>query len=173
MRHYLRLTVAAAALVPTLALAWPPSETYDPSGGAMPPMDPAELSGRFGPMAPRGAMAPLPPSTQTGGLRIQQSATDDAYLLDIQLSGVMPEQIKVDARGPWLRITRDNRAQASQEETLSDGRGWRRSFSYSSATASRTLRVPQDGDTNALQRQDTPDAVHIAIPRTNPLTGSR
>ncbi len=173
MSHCRRLSVIAAALAPALALAWPPFDAYGPSAEAMPPMDPIQRPDPYGPMGTRDAMDPRNRFTRTSGLRIQQSATDDAYLLDIQLSGVMPEQIKVEARGPWLRITRDNRAQASQEETLSDGRGWRRSFSYSSATASRTLRVPQDGDTNALQRQDTPDAVHIAIPRTKPLTGPR
>lgn len=173
MRHYHRLSVATAALVPALALAWPPLDAYDPSAEAMPPMDPIERPAPYGAMGYRETMPAMTPFNRTSGLRIQQSATDDAYLLDIQLSGVGPEQIKVEARGPWLRITQDNSAQASQEETFSDGRGWRRSFSYSSATASRTLRVPRDGDTSALQRQDTPDAVHIAIPRTKPLTGPR
>lgn len=173
MRHYYRLSVATAALVPALALAWPPFDAYGPGAGAMAPIDTIERATPYGPMGYWETMPPMDPLTQTSGLRIQQSATADAYLLDIHLSGVMPEQIKVQARGPWLRITQDNSAQASQEETLSDGRGWRRSFSYSSATASRTLRVPRDGDTSALQRQDTPDAIHIAIPRTKPLTGPR
>lgn len=173
MSHCRRFSVIAAALVPALALALPPFDAYGPSAPPMALMDPIQRPDPYEPMGTRDAMAPRSRFTQTRGLRIQQSATDDAYLLDIQLSGVMPEQIKVEARGPWLRITQDNSAQASQEETLSDGRGWRRSFSYSSAKASRTLRVPRDGDTSALQRQDTPDAVHIVIPRTQPLTGPR
>jgi HSP20 family molecular chaperone IbpA len=108
-----------------------------------------------------------------GSMRIEQSATDEAYLLDIRLSGVKPTEVKIEARGPWILVTRDTSAQASEEETFSDGRGYRRSFSYSSGRANRRFNVPRDGDTTAMQRQDTEDAIRIAIPRTRPPAGSR
>ena len=113
------------------------------------------------------------PMAQSGGMRIQQSATEEAYLLDIQLSGLIPAEVKVEAKGPWVLVTRDTSAETSQEETFSDGRGYRRSFSYSSGRASRRFTVPRDGDTSAMQRQDTEDAIRITIPRTPAVTGTR
>jgi HSP20 family molecular chaperone IbpA len=164
-----RLTVAALILLPGLALA---QDHYDAFGPGTAPMGP----GPFGPMDPFdaiGAMGPMNSGFPGGGLRIRQSATDAAYLLDIQLNGIKPTEVKVEAKGSWILITRDSSAQTSQEETASDGRGWRRSFSYSSSKTSRRLRVPRDGDTSAMQRQDADDAVHIAIPRTKPQVGPR
>jgi HSP20 family molecular chaperone IbpA len=106
-------------------------------------------------------------------MQIQQSATDEAYLLDIQLSGVKPDQIRVEANGPWVLVTRDDSAETTQEETFSDGTGYRRSFSYSSGRSSRRFKVPRDGDTAAMQRQDGEDAVRISIPRTKTPTEPR
>jgi hypothetical protein len=165
-----RLAIASLLLLPCLALAQSPYDMYGPGPNVGGP------AGPFGPMAPfdtRESVGPMNSGLLGGGLRVRQSATDAAYLLDIQLNGIKPAEVKVEAKGPWILITRDSSAQTSQEETAGDGRGWRRSFSYSSATTSRHLRVPRDGDSSAMQRQDSDDAVHIAIPRTKPMAEPR
>jgi HSP20 family molecular chaperone IbpA len=105
---------------------------------------------------------------QSGGLRFDRSATDDAYLLDIQVSGIKPAEVEVRVQGPWVLISRTSSAQSKQDETTNDGRGYRRSFSYSSGSMSRRFNLPQDADGAALQRQDADDAIHISIPRTKP-----
>jgi HSP20 family molecular chaperone IbpA len=168
------------ALAPALAAAWTPygNGPYQPatpgqSGPGTFDQGPAPGYGPMGPMEPRGSMGPPPPMVQRGGMRIRQGVTDDAYLLDIQLSGVKPAEVKVDVNGPWILVTQDRSAETSQQETFDDGRGYRRSFSYSSGRASRRFTVPRDGDTSAMQRQDTEDAIRITIPRTLPVTGTR
>jgi HSP20 family molecular chaperone IbpA len=106
------------------------------------------------------------PMGRSGGLRIDRRMSDDAYLLDIQLSGIKPAEVEVRVQGPWVLISRTSSAQSDERETMSDGRGYRRSFSYSSGSMSRRFNLPPDADGAALQRQDADDAVHISIPRT-------
>jgi HSP20 family molecular chaperone IbpA len=123
-----------------------------------PPMSgPESYQGGFGRGGPMG---------RSGGLRIDRRATDDAYLLDIQLSGIKPTEVEVRVQGPWILISRTSSAQSDEKETMSDGRGYRQSFSYSSGSMSRRFNLPQDADGTALQRQDADDAIHISIPRT-------
>jgi HSP20 family molecular chaperone IbpA len=172
------LAVALAlTLFPGLSTAWTPYGygPYEP-GAQMPTgpdtFDPGFFPG-YGGMPPMGPESPDNAVSRLGGMRIEQSATDDAYLLTIQLSGVKPTEVKVEARGPWVLVTRDTSAENTQEESFSDGRGYRRSFSYSSGRMSRRFNVPRDGDTAAMQRQDTDDAIRITIPRAQPLTGQR
>ena len=165
---YPRRLAVALALIPTLALAWMPYNygPYQP-GPESDDRSPDPGMGAFGPMGP------MPYMNQQGGLRITQSATDEAYLLDIQLSGTKPADIKVAAQGPWILVTREDTAQSTREETFSDGRGYQRSFSYSSGHDSRRFNVPRDGNAAAMQRQDSEDAIHISIPRAKAPTGSR
>jgi len=179
-------------LLPALAGAWTPYDggPYQPApGSAGPGPFPGDMhqglpqgygpAGPSGPMTPSDRMGPsgpgamdlppapmTPPLTQMGGLRIQRSATDQAYLLTIYLAGVKPDEVRVEARGPRLLVTRDRSTEASQEETFTDGRGYRRSFSYSSGRVSRRFNVPPDGDTSAMQRRDTEEAIYVTIPRT-------
>ena len=87
--------------------------------------------------------------------------------------GVNPAEVKVDVNGPWILVTRDRSAESRQQETFDDGRGYRRSFSYSSGRASRRFTVPRDGDTSAMQRQDLEDAIRITIPRTQAFAAPR
>ena len=170
----------ALALTPALAAAWTPYG-YGPDQPATPERPvpgtfdpgPAPEYGPMGPMEPRGSMGPPSPMVQRGGMRIRQSATDDAYLLEIQLSGVNPAEVKVDVNGPWILVTRDRSAETRQQETFDDGRGYRRSFSYSSGRASRRFTVPRDGDTSVMQRQDLEDAIRITIPRTQAFAAPR
>jgi HSP20 family molecular chaperone IbpA len=126
-----------------------------PSGGRE--SGPESYQGGFGRGGPMG---------QSGGLRIERRATDDAYLLDIQLAGIKPAEVEVRVQGPWVLISRTSSAESKQEETMSDGRGYRRSFSYSSGSMSRRFNLPPDANGAALQRQDADDAIHISIPRT-------
>jgi HSP20 family molecular chaperone IbpA len=176
-----RLAVTAAlALAPVLAAAWTPYgygpyQSAEPDRSSPGTFDPGPIPGYgpMGPMEPRGPMGPPPAMAQPGGMRIRQSATEDAYLLDIELSGVKPADVKVDVNGLWILVTRDRSAETSRQETFDDWRGYRRSFSYSSGRVSRRFTVPRDGDTAAMQRQDTEDAIRILIPRTPAVTGRR
>jgi len=116
-----------------------------------------------GPWKPRnsGGRGFRPPS----GLRLQREASEDAYTLTIELNGMDPEQIQARAQGQWIILSRKRTEQQVQNDSFDDGRGYRRSFSYSSGTASRRLSVPRDGDLSAMSREDGEDSVRIRIPR--------
>jgi HSP20 family molecular chaperone IbpA len=75
------------------------------------------------------------------------------------------EEIQVDVDGRSLRISRDTSAKMSREDNFDDGRGYMRSFSYSSGRSNRRIPLPSDADGAAMQRQDSPEQVRILIPR--------
>lgn len=99
------------------------------------------------------------------GFRISRATSEDAYTVTIYLEGVTPEEIQVEARGQWIRVSRDSSAQSVQEDSFDDGRGFMRSFSYSTGTSSRRLSVPRDGDLTAMSRDDGEKSIRIRIPR--------
>jgi hypothetical protein len=103
------------------------------------------------------------------GLRLTQSRTDDAYLLDIELGDLPADQVLVRPAGGGLLIAVRRTSETSREEVLEDGRGYRRSWGYSSGRRSQRLPAPPDADLRALRRVDEADAIHIRIPR---LTGA-
>ena len=116
-----------------------------------------------GPWEPRdsGGRGFGPPS----GFRLQREVSEDAYTLTIELNGMGPEEIQARAQGQWIILSRERTEQQVQNDSFDDGRGYRRSFSYSSGTASRRLSVPGDGDLSAMSREDGEDSVRIRIPR--------
>ena len=99
---------------------------------------------------------------------LSRSATSDAYVLDIRLENMEPTQIQVDIQGPWIRISSQNTREDVSEERFDDGRGFMRSYSYSSGSNSKRIPMPRDADPAAMTREDTADSVRITLPRQNP-----
>ncbi|MGB5831142.1 MAG: Hsp20/alpha crystallin family protein [Thiohalocapsa sp.] len=99
------------------------------------------------------------------GMRLSQQRSDEAYTLDIELNGLDPEQVRVMPSGYTLAIVADRSAQTSSTETFDDGRGFRRSYSWSGGQGMRRLPVPPDGDLSGMQREDGDGMIHIVIPR--------
>jgi hypothetical protein len=97
--------------------------------------------------------------------RISRQTSDDAYNLTIGLDGIAPDEVQVRAQGHWILISRQRSEQQIQKDSFDDGRGYRRSFSYSSGTTSRRLSVPPDGDLSAMSRDDGESSIRISIPR--------
>lgn len=102
------------------------------------------------------------------GMTLTQDRTDAAYSLDIALGAVEPQQVKIQPLGSMLLIVAERSVQASREEQFDDGRGFRRSYSYSSGRSIRRLPVPPDADLAALQREDSDGRIQVIIPRTGP-----
>jgi hypothetical protein len=101
-----------------------------------------------------------------GGLRISQDASDQAYGLTIDLDeGMDPAAIEVRPEGRSLVISRERSEQRVQEDSFDDGRGFARSFSYSSGSARRRLPVPWDADLGAMTREDADRRIRVTIPR--------
>lgn len=104
-------------------------------------------------------------SGSRAGFRISRGASDDAYTISIGLEGMAPEEVQVRAEGQSLLISREHSARHVQKDSFDDGRGYMRSFSYSSGTSSRRLSVPRDADLSAMSREDRDDSIFIRIPR--------
>jgi hypothetical protein len=73
--------------------------------------------------------------------------------------------VQIQTRGQWIRISQIGSRQQVQEDTFDQGRGFMRSYSYSSGTASRQFSVPSDGDLSAMKREESGETIHITIPR--------
>lgn len=102
------------------------------------------------------------------GLRVSQTMTDEAYVLEIPLDGQAPESIQIEPRGHGLLIRRDSSTQRTEERTYNSGRGYSRRYSYSGGRQSRRLSVPGDANLAALSREDSAEQVRVLIPRRQP-----
>ncbi len=164
MHHEAPFTlVAAGVLLCAQALAADPHPVSGPAAAPQqiqPPPVGAE---------PQATAAAEPVTFDLAGLRLTQSRTDDAYLLDIELGDLPADQVLVRPVGGGLMIAVRRTSETSREEVLEDGRGYRRSWGYSSGRRSQRLPAPPDADLRALRRVDEADAIHISIPR---LTGA-
>lgn len=96
---------------------------------------------------------------------LSRSSTSDAYIIDIRLDDMEPTQLQVDVQGPWIRIGRQDTREDMREERFDDGRGFVRSYSYSSGSNSRRISLPRDADPDAMRREDAGNSVRIIIPR--------
>ena len=133
-----------------------------PAGYPAPGYAPMPLQGS----PPNMATSERPDSFAFAGMRLTRQHDDDAYTLDIQLNGLDPAQVRVLPLGYALAIIATQSAQTEREERFADGRGFRRSYSWSSGHSTKRLPVPPDGDLSAMRREDGDDMIHIVIPRT-------
>ncbi|WP_295402672.1 Hsp20/alpha crystallin family protein [uncultured Thiocystis sp.] len=185
MRKIPLTTVAMTAILPALAFAWTPfapEMTGPPPYPGYPVPDGQPLGVPFGPMAPGypnawpamppgpfGDMPPMdresrqvPPASR---MRIARQATNDAYLIDIALENIDPEQVKIRPAGRGLTIAYSTRMQTSEEETLPRGEGFRQSYRISRGSASRRIALPPDADLANLSREVSDGRIRLRIPR--------
>lgn len=183
------LLTAGCLLLPTLSQAGEaPAPAPPPAAGAtvsgLPVQPPAQAPGippatsapRLSePAAARaGARPEYDPDTgrlafDFAGLGLTQSRTDDAYVLDIDLRGLPPEQVQVRPAGGGLLLVVRRTAESSREETFDDGRGYARSWGFSTGQRVQRLPAPPDADVRAMQREDSAEVIHISIPRRSDL----
>ena len=165
---------------PGYQTTWPPTPPmdYPPQGSApMPPQpevapapmpDPYPMPERLQQRMTRGAAD----SVMFAGMRLTQHRSDEAYTLDIELNGLDPAQVQVMPAGSGLVIIAEQSAQTDRTETFADGRGFRRSYSWSGGSQMKRLRVPPDGDLNAMLREDGDGGILIVIPRLAAASGA-
>jgi hypothetical protein len=73
--------------------------------------------------------------------------------------------IQATPTGRGLAISRGAQAETQEEQSFDEGRGYRRSFSFSQGRASRFLSVPRDADLSRMTREDKDGEVILSIPR--------
>ena len=98
-----------------------------------------------------------------GHFFLSRYVTGDAYILDIRLHYLKPEQVQVEVQPPWLIIRADHRRIAQQEGDLS--KGWRFVRRYRYAQQTRQVTLPPDADTAGLTREDQAGYIRIQVPR--------
>lgn len=144
---------------------------YGPASGFGPPdMGMADPYGYAPPMG-YGEPGYGPPGIRTGpreGLRIVRDADANTYYILISTSDVEPQAVQVRVEGRWILIGIDRSRQDSVQQSFDEGRGYLRSYSFSTGQTNRRLTVPQDADPQGLQREDGDKEVRITIPRRKP-----
>ena len=136
------------------------TEGYGPGWGAQPPgLSPFGTGPGFSGMDRPGI------GGESGALQITRRATEDAYIIEIGLGGMKPEELQVETQGGWIRIGRDESRQEVREDSIDQGRGYARSWSFSSGRASRRVMLPRDADVTGMTRDESAESVRITIPR--------
>ncbi len=139
------------------------SQGFEPPPPPYPGYGPGPGPGSFGGYpGPRGSSF-----GPANGMHISRATSPDAYELTIELTGASPQDIQVRAQGQSILISRESSTEQVQKDSFDNGRGYTRSFSYSSGTSSRRLRVPPDADLSAMSRTDAESSIHIRIPRVS------
>lgn len=140
---------------------FPDGPPYGPEGyGPQPPPYPPYGAGPGFPGTGRSGYG-----GQFGPLQISRQATDDNYIIEVQLNDMKPEDIQVSTRGNSISVSRDQSRQEVREDSFEQGRGYSRSYSFSSGNVSRRFNVPHDADLSALTRETAEGVLRILIPR--------
>jgi HSP20 family molecular chaperone IbpA len=136
-----------------------PSPFMEPPGLPVPPSNP------FAAQSDASSAQPAALSRQTRHLSISRRATPDAYLVEIRLANIDPEQVQINSRGRGLRIAYRTRAEEYREDGF--GAGYGRGYSVMSGSASQRLTLPPDADVAAMSREVTSDGIQLRIPRVD------
>ncbi|WP_373510514.1 hypothetical protein [Thiocapsa sp.] len=99
-------------------------------------------------------------------LSISRRATPDAYLVEIHLGNIDPEQVQILPQGRGLRIAYRTRAEELRQDTFDGGYG--QGYSVVSGSASQRLTLPPDADLAAMSREVTADRIQLRVPRMEP-----
>ena len=179
MRRITVTAVALSAFLPTLVLAqaWTPYGPYAP--GVAQPAPYAGYPGAYGPPVPppdgfesapwpsQGAAERMAPRERPAWPRLSLSrrVTDDAYLIEIRLANIQPDQVEIRPAGRGLLITHNAMVRFTQSEPLPGGDGYQSRYSISRDTSGRRVGLPPDADPAGMTREVEDGRILIRVPR--------
>ncbi len=137
-----------------------PPPFMDPPGLPMPPSAP------FAARSDASLVEPATSDQRGRHLSIARRTTPDAYLVEIRLANIDPEQVQIMSRGRGLRIAYRTRAEEYRQDSF--GAGYGRGYRVMSGSASQGLVLPPDADVSAMSREVTSDRIQLRIPRVDP-----
>ncbi|MTW19871.1 Hsp20/alpha crystallin family protein [Allochromatium palmeri] len=174
MRRITLSAVALSALLPTLAFAqvWTPYGYGPQAPGAVGPVPDAGYPGAYGPPAPPAFWSPDATERMARHARpawprlsLTRRATDDAYLIEIQLQNIEPNQVEIRPVGRGLVITHSATVRFSQNDALPGGEGYQSRYSISRDTSGRRVGLPPDADLAGMTREVEDGRILIRVPR--------
>ncbi|MGQ9831029.1 MAG: hypothetical protein ACUVQI_05350, partial [Thermochromatium sp.] len=98
-------------------------------------------------------------------LNLSRRATDDAYVIEIQLQNIQPDQVEIRPAGRGLIITYNATVRFAQSEPLPGGDGYQSRYSLSRDTIGRRVGLPPDADLAGMTREVKDDRILIRVPR--------
>lgn len=98
-------------------------------------------------------------------LSLSRRATDDAYLIEIQLQNIQPDQVEIRPAGRGLVITHSATVRFSQSDALPGGEGYQSRYSLSRDTSGRRVGLPPDADPAGMTREVEDGRLLIRVPR--------
>jgi hypothetical protein len=189
------LILVGAAVVPTLALAWPdgglPVSSHldlfaEADSGVTPGRDDPQPDGATGDRPIAAPVYSLPPGAfederapdpaeparaVESGLRITPDATADAYLIRIAVDVGTPEDIRVAPYGNGLAISRTTESRTERTQRSGERADYRHSVHVARTSTKRRLPLPADADLAGMTRELADGAVLLRIPRRGPGSG--
>ncbi len=110
---------------------------------------------------PAAGLGVVDVSSQPYGAQIRRSQDEVNYYLDVAVTGLQPEQVKIDQRGRLLIV--EIAGQRQQRMVSPDGSA--QSIIRQSQSLRQPVRMPDDGDAGRMQRQNLPGMVRVIIPK--------
>ena len=119
------------------------------------------------PWPPQGAAERMAPRERPAWPRLSltRRATDDAYLIEIQLQNIQPDQVEIRPAGRGLIIKHSATVRFSQNDTLPGGDGYQSRYSISRDTSGRRVGLPPDADLTGMTREVEDGRILIRVPR--------
>jgi len=150
----------SAPYAPPTAPFGPPA-FIDPAPGFLPPPSP---------MSEPPVGRPPVSRTERRHLSISRQSSRDAYMIDIRLTNIDPEQVQILPQGRGLRIAfqTQHQSQTQDDRQGAYGGGYRQGYSVMRGSASQRIPLPPDADLAAMSREVKPDRILLRIPRLDP-----
>lgn len=175
MRRVTLPALVCSLLAPGLALAWQPYPPYAP-----PVPEPFGYPD-YGPIAPppaapwsrEGDWMSIPERPAWPRLTLNRRTTQDAYLIEINLENIAPDQVEIRPAGRGLVIVHHATIRHRQSDALPGGEGYQTRYSLTRDTSVRRVGLPPDADLANMTREVKDDQILIRVPRTaNPWRGA-
>ena len=95
---------------------------------------------------------------------VEVSSTDEAYCMTIELPGISPENVKLEAKDNTLVLSGEKKAESTEENDQRKYHVQERSY----GSFERTFTLPEDADAAQISASHKDGVLSIRIPRKQP-----
>ncbi len=95
---------------------------------------------------------------------VEVSSTDDAYCMTVELPGISPENVKLEAKENTLVLSGEKKAESTDEDEQRKYHVQERSY----GSFERTFTLPEDADVAQISASHKDGVLSIRIPRKQP-----